>query len=61
LSLLAPANLKRLKVCGNCGWLFLDKSRNSSRLWCDMTVCGNRSKARQHYIRQRMQREKTHG
>jgi predicted RNA-binding Zn ribbon-like protein len=61
LSLLAPANLKRLKVCGNCGWLFLDKSRNSSRLWCDMTVCGNRAKARQHYRRQKMQREKAHG
>ena len=61
LSLLLPANLKRLKICPNCGWLFLDKSRNLSRLWCDMSVCGNRTKARHHYRRTRMQREKTDG
>lgn len=51
LSLLSPANLRRLKVCPNCTWLFLDKSRNLSRLWCDMAVCGNRAKARRHYRR----------
>ncbi len=39
----------RLKVCANCGWLFLDRSRNRSRIWCDMTVCGNRAKASRHY------------
>ena len=61
LSLLAPVNLKRLKICPNCSWLFIDRSRNSSRLWCDMTVCGNRSKARNHYRRQRMQREVSNG
>jgi predicted RNA-binding Zn ribbon-like protein len=61
LSLLQGPNLKRLKVCPNCSWLFLDKSRNSSRLWCDMTVCGNRAKARHHYRRQKMQRENPHG
>jgi predicted RNA-binding Zn ribbon-like protein len=61
LSLLSAANLKRLKVCPNCSWLFLDKSRNSSRLWCDMTVCGNRAKARQHYLRQKTLGEKTNG
>ena len=57
LSLLDLANLKRLKVCPNCNWLFLDKSRNSSRLWCDMSVCGNRAKAKRHYRRQREDRE----
>jgi predicted RNA-binding Zn ribbon-like protein len=61
LSLLSAASLNRLKICPNCNWLFLDKSRNSSRLWCDMTVCGNRAKARLHYQRRRMQREKTDG
>ena len=59
LSLLDAANLRRLKICPNCNWLFLDKSRNSSRLWCDMAVCGNRAKARQHYKRKKIQREKT--
>ena len=61
LSLLSGSNLKRVKICRNCHWLFLDRSRNSSRLWCDMTVCGNRAKARQHYRRQKMQRENVHG
>lgn len=32
-----------------CGWLFLDTTRNRSRRWCDMRVCGNRAKARRHY------------
>ena len=57
LSLLAPGMLERLKICPNCGWLFLDRSRNSSRLWCDMTVCGNRRRASRHYHRRRAQRE----
>ena len=61
LSLLDGASLKKLKICPNCNWLFLDKSRNSSRLWCDMAVCGNRAKARHHYRRQRRQGEKADG
>ena len=35
----------------NCGWLFLDTSRNGSRRWCDMSTCGNRAKARRYYRR----------
>ncbi len=35
----------------DCDWLFLDRSRNRSRRWCDMTTCGNRAKARRHYQR----------
>lgn len=46
-------NADRLKICANCGWLFLDQSRNRSRVWCDMTVCGNRAKASRHYYRNR--------
>jgi predicted RNA-binding Zn ribbon-like protein len=53
LSLLSSGNLRRLRVCPNCNWLFLDRSRNSSRLWCDMAVCGNRQKARRHYSRRK--------
>ncbi|OLP43759.1 CGNR zinc finger domain-containing protein [Rhizobium oryziradicis] len=48
LRLLASGS-ERLKICGNCGWLFLDKSKNRSRVWCDMAVCGNRVKASRHY------------
>jgi predicted RNA-binding Zn ribbon-like protein len=51
LSLLSGESRARLRICPNCNWLFIDKSRNSSRLWCDMTVCGNRRKASRHYHR----------
>jgi predicted RNA-binding Zn ribbon-like protein len=51
--LTAPDKLARVRVCAldTCGWLFLDTSRNGSRRWCDMTICGNRAKARRHYRR----------
>jgi predicted RNA-binding Zn ribbon-like protein len=54
LRLCEPARLKRIKICPNCHWLFLDESRNSSRRWCDMSVCGNRAKAKRHYRRKTM-------
>lgn len=53
LSLLDMTVRRRIRICANCGWLFLDQSRNRSRLWCDMAVCGNRQKARRHYQRHR--------
>ena len=34
-----------------CNWLFLDTTRNHSRRWCEMKVCGNRAKARRYYRR----------
>jgi hypothetical protein len=38
----------RLKICpaDDCRWAFFDRSRNHSRTWCSMRVCGNREKAR---------------
>ncbi|MFJ7210652.1 CGNR zinc finger domain-containing protein [Amycolatopsis sp. NPDC098790] len=38
----------RLKICpaDTCLWAFYDESRNRSRTWCSMRVCGNREKAR---------------
>jgi predicted RNA-binding Zn ribbon-like protein len=38
----------RLKLCpaDDCRWAFFDRSRNRSRTWCAMEVCGNRAKAR---------------
>ena len=44
-----------LRECadGGCRWLFLDRSRNHSRRWCDMKACGNRAKVRRHYRRKR--------
>jgi predicted RNA-binding Zn ribbon-like protein len=51
--LLVSAELARVRVCASetCDWLFLDKSRNHSRRWCDMADCGNRAKARRYYAR----------
>jgi predicted RNA-binding Zn ribbon-like protein len=38
----------RVKICpaDDCRWAFFDRSRNRSRTWCSMRVCGNREKAR---------------
>ncbi|PSH61009.1 hypothetical protein CU102_27445 [Phyllobacterium brassicacearum] len=49
--LFEPSRLERIKICPNCHWLYFDGSRNRSRRWCDMRVCGNRAKARRHYDR----------
>jgi predicted RNA-binding Zn ribbon-like protein len=38
----------RIKLCSNCGWVFVDNSKNKSRRWCSMETCGNRVKARRH-------------
>jgi predicted RNA-binding Zn ribbon-like protein len=38
----------RMKACvaDDCQWAFYDQSRNRSGRWCDMAVCGNRTKVR---------------
>lgn len=51
MRLFEPARLSRIKICPNCHWLYFDASRNRSRRWCDMNVCGNRAKAKRHYQR----------
>jgi predicted RNA-binding Zn ribbon-like protein len=54
---LAPSDQwKRLKTCRdeNCRVVFYDKSRNRSRAWCSMEVCGNREKARSFRARHKV-------
>jgi predicted RNA-binding Zn ribbon-like protein len=53
--LLTGDELRAVRECAaqDCNWLFLDASKNRSRQWCDMRVCGNRAKARRHYQRTR--------
>jgi predicted RNA-binding Zn ribbon-like protein len=53
--LTSHALLAQLHQCcgGNCGWLFLDCSKNHSRRWCDMRDCGNLAKVRRHRQKQR--------
>jgi predicted RNA-binding Zn ribbon-like protein len=52
--LLTGGDLKYVRECGidTCRWLFVDRSKNHSRRWCDMKICGNRMKARKFYRRQ---------
>jgi predicted RNA-binding Zn ribbon-like protein len=53
--LLTSDTLALVRECEaeECGWLFLDTSRNHQRRWCDMRVCGNRNKARRYYQKHR--------
>ena len=55
--LLTSKDGERVRECAarDCDWLFVDTSRNGTRRWCDMSVCGNREKARrfQHRARRR--------
>ena len=54
---LAPTDeWKRLKGCRDehCRVAFYDKSRNRSRAWCSMEVCGNREKARSFRARHKV-------
>jgi predicted RNA-binding Zn ribbon-like protein len=43
----------RLKGCRQCGYAFYDRSKNRSAAWCDMSICGNRTKNRAYYRRRR--------
>ena len=51
--LMLSETMERVRACSadTCRWLFLDTSRNHSRRWCDMKVCGNRMKARRFQAR----------
>jgi predicted RNA-binding Zn ribbon-like protein len=53
VDLLTSDELVRVKRCSSdeCGWLFIDTSKNNSRKWCQMRACGNREKARRFYQR----------
>lgn len=53
--LLTSPEVGRLSLCAadDCGWLFIDGSRNRSRRWCDMSDCGNRAKVRRFRRRRR--------
>jgi len=50
---IADGTWTRLKACRaeSCHWLFYDRSRNHSAVWCSMAVCGNRTKTRAYRAR----------
>ncbi|KMO94822.1 CGNR zinc finger domain-containing protein [Streptomyces roseus] len=47
---------ERIRKCASesCVLHFHDTSRNGTRRWCSMSVCGNRAKASRHYARTRV-------
>jgi predicted RNA-binding Zn ribbon-like protein len=53
--LLTSHELEHVRRCASetCAWLFLDKTRNHRRRWCEMRTCGNRDKARRYYQRKK--------
>lgn len=53
--LLTSEDLGRVRKCGRdgCDWLFVDSSKNQSRRWCSMEMCGSRVKSRRYYYRKR--------
>ena len=55
VELLCDVDPARVKACANhaCILYFLDTSKNRTRRWCSMELCGNRTKVAAHYRRQR--------
>ncbi|MFE7712548.1 CGNR zinc finger domain-containing protein [Streptomyces sp. NPDC057486] len=53
--LVTTGDAARLKRCAEhtCAWAFWDVSKNRSRRWCSMKVCGNRNKSRSYASRKR--------
>ncbi|MQY13899.1 hypothetical protein SRB5_40560 [Streptomyces sp. RB5] len=53
--LTATGEAARLKRCAEhtCGWVFRDVTKNRSRRWCSMRICGNRNKSRAYAARAR--------
>lgn len=46
--LVLSPRLANIRACAaaDCGWWFVDDTKNHSRRWCDMKLCGNREKVR---------------
>jgi predicted RNA-binding Zn ribbon-like protein len=53
--LLCSGKLSLVKKCGNaaCILYFYDTTKNHTRNWCSMQLCGNRIKVAAHYQRRR--------
>jgi predicted RNA-binding Zn ribbon-like protein len=51
----ARGTWERCKLCPaeDCLWAFYDHSKNRSRRWCSMDVCGNRTKTKTYRKRRR--------
>jgi predicted RNA-binding Zn ribbon-like protein len=54
-SLIVSEEAPQIRICGgpDCGWMYVDRSRNRLRRWCQMETCGTRAKSRRRYARAR--------
>jgi predicted RNA-binding Zn ribbon-like protein len=59
VEVLTARDLTRLKGCPgtDCGWVFLDATKNAGRVWCEMEVCGTRAKLRARAARRQLSRK----
>ena len=55
MALAGDGRWERVKICpaDDCRWAFYDRSKNRSRHWCAMSVCGTRAKSRAFRQRRR--------
>jgi predicted RNA-binding Zn ribbon-like protein len=53
--LLSSDESEKVRMCAgsDCGWLYVDRSRNGLRRWCEMSVCGMAEKNRRRTSRSR--------
>jgi len=51
--LLASNEARSIRVCAgpDCGWVYVDRSRNGLRRWCQMKTCGTAAKTRRRRSR----------
>ncbi|HJR49499.1 MAG TPA: ABATE domain-containing protein [Gemmatimonadales bacterium] len=51
-SLLRSDEIGNVRVCDgdDCGWMYVDRSRNGLRRWCQMRTCGTREKTRRRRV-----------
>lgn len=47
-NLLTSDEARKIRVCAarDCGWMYVDRSRNGLRRWCQMETCGTIEKSR---------------
>ena len=51
-ALLTSEEADRIHTCAgpDCGWMYVDRSRNGFRRWCRMRTCGTREKSRRRRV-----------
>jgi predicted RNA-binding Zn ribbon-like protein len=52
---MSQGDWRRLKICRSdtCAVVFYDHSKNQSKAWCSMRICGNRTKVRKYREREK--------